>query len=120
VSKTQQEIDDIIYQAIRLEPSLTIFELFLLLRVATNQQEQDQALAPLAGRLCEVDLVLGSETELLELARQARLMRMGLLTMEKDCLFSLTEQGQVMAQWWIEALRELGFQRLSQPTPTQL
>lgn len=99
-----------------MESQLTVFELFVLLQVATG----GQGLGPLEPMwpyldqpMCEAPFAMASSA-LWELAQQRRLQEIGLLALYRDAdgapQFALTDKGQAAVEHWLEALQDLGFQ----------
>lgn len=120
---TDDEFDAILLQAIELESVLSVFELLLLIRVATCRQNVMGAAFPLTGMLMHnenasiVAAVYAPEETLMSLALQARLVRLGLLNYGENHQFTITPKGAVMASWWIDVLEDLGFRQ--EPSPIE-
>lgn len=97
---------------ISLETELTIFELMLLLKIATLNRDQHM-LEPIGMTLAEQkDSPLEiapflHETTLLQMVRQKRLLRLGLIDLEEDYTLSLTDKGLQAAQWWAGCLQDI-------------
>lgn len=107
------DADTMINEFISLESELTIFELRLLLRLATgleNEMGPHEPIWPHTGMTLETAPFL-AEYVLLEMARQQRLVRLGLITLhpgENDAM-RLTPRGLEAVNWWVGALEDLGF-----------
>ena len=110
--------DDLNNEWISLEPVLSITELFLLLKVAA--QDGEWLFEPIwtklkAGADGEPAPITAApfleETQLLMLARQARLETLGLLKKElKEAgwEFVLTPKGAHAVDWWLGCLLDVG------------
>lgn len=110
--------DDLTNEWISLEPVLSITELFLLLKVAA--QDGEWLFEPIwtklkAGADGEPEPIAAApfleETQLLMLARQARLETLGLLRKElKEAgwEFVLTPKGAHAVDWWLGCLLDVG------------
>lgn len=110
-SKVEYDVTD---ELMALETELTIFELLVLLMAAvapegacpwepiTNYADENYPLdqAPFLG-----------EKALLALARQQRLLSLGLVTLHSEEPVGLraTGKGMEAVKWWVGALEELGF-----------
>lgn len=97
---------------ISLETELTIFELMLLLKIATLARDQDMH-EPIGMTLAEQKespLELAPflhETTLLQLAQQKRLLRLRMIELEEDFTLSLTDKGVEAAKWWAVCLKDI-------------
>lgn len=115
---TEEQQDAWGWEFLELETELTVFELRLLLLVAdTGEGDPWEPVMYLFMPQNEGALLTQapflSEGVLLELARQQRLLRLGLLyLLEREdgttCL-ALTEKGTAAARWWTGMLWDVGF-----------
>lgn len=98
-----------------LEAELTIYELLVLFKVATGLDiamgpwEPIWSLASEESSLCAAPFL--SESALLELARQQRMVRLGLIMLcpGEGCGIRLRPKGWEAVKWWGGALKDLGF-----------
>ena len=104
-------------ELIQMEPTLTIFELMLLLRAAANPQDAPDIAEPISTSIhLDAAIRLATslhESTLLQLARQQRLMNLKLMEEQPDprggYQLQLTSRGHDAVNYWLGALYELGF-----------
>ena len=101
---------------INLETELSVFELMLLFKVATGNQDMGP-LEPVWNHISDGTLLYQapslSENSLRQMECQARLMRLGLLSLyqeEHGTYFALTTKGHEAVDWWLGELEGMGFQ----------
>lgn len=111
--KTEVEYD-VTDELMELETELTIFELLVLFMAAVAPEGACpwEPIPNYTGE--EIPLHQApflSEKALLELARQQRLLRLGLVTLYSGDPVGLraTEKGMEAVKWWVGALEDLGF-----------
>lgn len=110
--------DELSDQFIALESVLTIFELLLLLRVATDRTVEMGPFEPIwnlvgAEPMTPIEAApFLSEKTLRELALQQRLVSMGLLTLHpgEGSGIRLTPKGHEAVNWFVGTLEDMGFQ----------
>lgn len=105
---------DVTDELMALETELTIFELLVLFMAAVALEGACpwEPMPNYTGE--EIPLHQApflSEKALLELARQQRLLRLGLVTLYSGEPVGLraTEKGMEAVKWWVGALEDLGF-----------
>ncbi len=115
---TEEQMEAWDSECINMETDLTIFELFLLFKVATGKEDMG-LLEPVWTKIGEeVPLWHApfrlSEHQSLMLARQQRLIRLEFLEMfqeqpETEIMFRLTKKGEVAVSWWMGTMADMGF-----------
>jgi len=100
---------------IELETELTAFELLLLFKVATGNQDMGP-IEPVWNHISDGTLLHQApylaERSLREMACQARLIRLNLLEFyreEAGVYFALTSKGHEAVDWWLAELEDMGF-----------
>jgi hypothetical protein len=120
--ETEEQRDLWVKEFIELEPVLTVFELLTLISIETDNSDFG-VLEPVWTILGEENIpawkamLVFSESTLLQLSQQRRLIRLGLVQLcvdsKQELSFNLTEKGAEAVAWWTGGLEDMGFRRTS-------